>query len=108
MLPCGVVGGPPVVEIALPPREVAHGENLSVNDRVGPIEVPIAPGRFTLKQRFGVQATHPKNALPCKAASAEFAPDPALDPLWISAWEPFHGAIKQAFGFRVTLRVVAD
>ena len=44
----------------------------------------------------------------CKAASAEFAPDPALDPLWISYWEPFHGAIKKDFGFQVTVRVVPE
>ena len=40
-----------------------------------------------------------------KRPSAEFAPDPALDPLWISYWEPFHGAIKKDFGFQVTLKV---
>jgi hypothetical protein len=32
-------------------------------------------------------------------------PDPALDPLWISAFEPFHGAQKKDFGFRVTIKV---
>ena len=51
-----------------------------------------------------VSATHPK-ALLGQAASAEFAPDPALDPLWISYWEPFHGAAKKDFGFQVTLKV---
>ena len=35
-------------------------------------------------------------------------PDPALDPLWISAWEPFHGAAKKDFGFQVTLKVAAE
>jgi hypothetical protein len=35
----------------------------------------------------------------------EFAPDPALDPLWISAFEPFHGSKKKDFGFRVTIKV---
>ena len=39
--------------------------------------------------------------------SAEFAPDPALDPLWISAFEPFHGAAKKDFGFQVTIKVAA-
>ena len=43
-----------------------------------------------------------------KRPSAEFAPDPALDPLWISYWEPFHGAIKKDFGFQITLRVAPD
>ena len=34
-------------------------------------------------------------------------PDPALDPLWISAWEPFKGAQKKEFGFQVTVKVSA-
>ena len=50
----------------------------------------------------------PKTLLPCKAPSAEFAPDPALDPLWISYWEPFHGAAKKDFGFQVILKVSPD
>ena len=54
------------------------------------------------------KAAHPKKVLPCKAASAEFAPDPALDPLWISYWEPFHGAQKKDFGFQVTVKVAAE
>ena len=40
-----------------------------------------------------------------KAAAAEFAPDPALDPTWISTPDPFRGANKKEFGFRVTLQV---
>jgi hypothetical protein len=43
-----------------------------------------------------------------KSASAEFAPDPALDPLWISYWEPFHGAGKKDFGFQVILKVAGE
>ena len=56
-------------------------------------------------QTFAVSAAHPQSLWCCKAASAEFAPDPALDPLWISYWEPFHGAIKKDFGFQVVLKV---
>jgi hypothetical protein len=106
LVPCGLPAGvPALAEVSLPGRAVAGGENLSVNDRQGPVAVVVPAGKFTLHQRFGVQAAHPKKLLPCKAASAEFAPDPALDPLWISYWEPFHGANKKDFGFQVTLRV---
>src|SRR5258708_27239939 len=86
----------------------AAGENLSVNDRQGPTAVSIASGKYVLHQLFGVQAAHPRALLPCKAASAEFAPDPALDPLWISYWEPFHGANKKDFGFQVTIKVAPE
>ncbi len=100
-----ISGGSEIIVIDFPGRIVAGGENLSVNDRKGPQSVPLNQGKFTLHQVFGVEAAHPKCVLPRKAASAEFAPDPALDPLWISYWEPFHGANKKDFGFQVTLKV---
>jgi hypothetical protein len=59
-------------------------------------------------QSFRVSAAMPKSVLPCKAPSAEFAPDPALDPLWISAKEPFKGAKKSDLGFQVTIKVVPE
>jgi hypothetical protein len=36
-------------------------------------------------QTFSIEASAPSWLLPHKAPSAEFAPDPALDPLWISS-----------------------
>lgn len=93
-----------LVTLSLVPHAVACGENLSVNDHEGPAEVFILAGKYTLHETFALTAAHPHSLLPCKAASAEFAPDPALDPLWISYWEPFHGAIKKDFGFQLILR----
>lgn len=104
VVPCGAAGTA-LVEVGLPGRTVGGGENLSVNDQQGPVLAVVPLGRYTLHEQFGVQASHPKKLLPCKVASAEFAPDPALDPLWISAFEPFHGAQKKDFGFRVTIKV---
>jgi hypothetical protein len=103
-----VASGVAVAEVGLPGRSVAAGENLSVNDRAAPVTVEVAPGKYELRQAFAVQAAHPRKLGLCKAASAEFAPDPALDPLWISAFEPFHGAVKKDFGFQVTIRVSVD
>jgi hypothetical protein len=102
--PCGD-GGPGLLHVELPGRAAAGGESLSVNDQFGPVKAEVPAGKFVLHQQFAIQACHPKNWLPCKAASAEFAPDPALDPLWISAKEPFKGAQKKEFGFQVTLKV---
>jgi hypothetical protein len=93
------------VGLVMPSHHVACGESLSVNDREGPVAADIVAGKFTLHQSFAVTAAHPHTASFSKAASAEFAPDPGLDPLWISYWEPFHGAAKKDFGFQVTLRV---
>ena len=69
--------------------------------------ITVAAGEYQLQQSFVVSATHPHSLKFSKAASAEFAPDPALDPLWISYWEPFHGANKKDFGFQIILRVAA-
>jgi hypothetical protein len=97
-----------IATVSAPAHATSAGENLSINDREGPITAAIEPGKFTLHQTFHVAARHPHTLVPCKAASAEFAPDPALDPLWISYWEPFHGANKKDFGFQVTIKVSTD
>jgi hypothetical protein len=97
-----------VLSIALPEQLVGGCDNLSVNLRENPVSVPIKPGAFVVHQQFHVHASHPRSILPCQGASAEFAPDPALDPLWISAFEPFHGAIKKDFGFQITIKVAPE
>jgi hypothetical protein len=97
-----------VASLAMPDHSVAAGENLSINDHEGPVSVTLGKGKYTLCQTVHFLAAHPRSLLPCKAASAEFAPDPALDPLWISYWEPFHGAAKKDFGFQVTIKVAPD
>src|SRR5437879_6465009 len=84
------------------------GGNLTINDRRGPLTASVGAGDYRLRQTFAVTASHPRSAKLCKAASAEFAPDPALDPLWISYWEPFHGAAKKDFGFQVILKVAPE
>jgi hypothetical protein len=101
-----ITAGPgALATLCVPAHSVACAENLSVNDHEGPLSAPVGAGKYTLHQCWHVQASHTRSVLPCKAASAEFAADPALDPLWISYWEPFHGAIKKDFGFQITLKV---
>ena len=98
--------GCPGLSVAVPSHAVAAGDNLSVNDKEGPVLLVLtAAGRLCLTQQFRVSASMPKCLLPCKAPSAEFAPDPALDPLWISSKEPFRGAKKGDLGFQVTIKV---
>jgi len=94
-----------VVSLSLPPHAVSCGENLSINDREVQVPVPVTADKYILHQTFAVTAGHARSLKPCKAASAEFAPEQALDPLWISYWEPFHGAAKKDFGFQITLKV---
>jgi hypothetical protein len=101
-------GGVELVGLDLPSHCVSNGDNLSINDRSGPAGVPVERGQYKLCQAFVVSASHPSSLRMCKAASSEFAPDPALDPLWISYWEPFHGAAKKDFGFQVTIKVAPE
>lgn len=101
---CGPVE---VLALELPPRAVTCGQNLSVHDREGPVWVPVTPGKYTLRQVFGISAAHRKGLFG-RPASAEFAPDPALETDWIGKREPFRGAAKKDFGFQVILKVIAD
>lgn len=105
----GVVGtGASILFLDVPGHCVSGGENRSINDRRGPVAASVAAGDYHLHQTFAVTATHPRSVKLSKVASAEFAPEPALDPLWISYWEPFHGAAKKDFGFQVILKVAPD
>ena len=97
------VEGPELVALCVPPHTICGCDSLSVNDHDGPKKLPIQPGKYVLHQTFNIAAEN--NCFFCKRPSAEFAPDPALDPLWISYWEPFHGVIKKDFGFQVTIKV---
>jgi hypothetical protein len=95
-----------LLAVTLPARSAACGEALSVYNREGPYAILVHPGKYTLHAVFGIQATTSKWSLLSKGPSAEFAPAPALEAKWISPWEPFHGAIKQSFGFQAIVKVV--
>lgn len=101
-------GTGPGLTLSMPPHAVSGRESISINDKEGPVSVVVTAGKYCLTQTFQVQASMPKSLLPCKAPSAEFAPDPALDPIWISPKEPFHGAKKADLGFQVVLKVVPE
>jgi hypothetical protein len=93
--------------VSVPPHSVrGKCENLSVNDHDGPHAVPVVPGKYTLHQSFAIAAK--SWCCLCKRPSAEFAPDPAIDPIWINYWEPFHGVKKDNLGFQVVLKVVPE
>jgi hypothetical protein len=95
-----------LVTLCVPPHQVCGCDNLALNDHDGPRTIPVPPGKLTLHQTFKI-AAYSTSCL-AKRPSAEFAPDPALDPLWINYFEPFHGVKKDSFGFQVILRVAPD
>jgi hypothetical protein len=95
-----------VVTVCVAPHQACGCSNLAVNDHDGPKSVGITVGKYTLHQSF-VIAAHSDSCL-FKRPSAEFAPDPALDPLWITYFDPFHGVKKETFGYQVVLKVVPE
>jgi hypothetical protein len=95
-----------LVSVCVPPHSVCGCDSLAVNDHDGPKTVPVVPGKYVLQQTFAIAAR--TDSYVCKRPSAEFAPDPALDPLWISYHEPFHGVKKDTFGYQVLLKVAPD
>jgi hypothetical protein len=102
---CGTAG---LLSVCVPPHSVCGCDNLSINDHDGPKAVSVVPGKYTLNQTFNISAQSDCPVLKSYKASAEFAPDPALDPLWISYREPFHGIKKDTFGFQVTIKVAPE
>ena len=96
------VGG--IVSLSIEGHKVSGDDNLAINDHKGPVSVAVVPGIYHVLQKFRINAEH-AHIIVGKAAAAEFAPEVALDPTWISVMDPFRGANKKDFGFRATLRV---
>jgi hypothetical protein len=67
--------GTPLLSVCAPLHQVGGGENLSVNCQTAPPAVPVSAGCYHLHAAFHIDANHPQTPLPCKPASAEFAPD---------------------------------
>jgi hypothetical protein len=97
--------GSAVATLAMPGHSAAGGENLSVNDKEGPVCVPVCCGCYTLHASLNLSATGA--GLLSKAPSVEFA-EGAIDPLWISSKEPFFGAAKKDFGFQITVKLIVE
>jgi hypothetical protein len=101
-----LAGTTELTSVCVPPHNACGCQSLAVNDHDGPNAVGIGAGKLTLHQTFNISAR--SNCGLFKRPSAEFAPDPALDPLWINFFEPFHGVKKDSFGFQVIVRVAPD
>jgi hypothetical protein len=101
-------GSEPLLSLCLKPHGVGGSENLLVNDRVGPLEMVVAPGGFNLNQTFAIRAAEGKSCYHIGGAAANFDPDPKLDSKWNDVLKPFRAVPSQDFGFRVILRVVED
>jgi len=106
---CATVSGDGVdtLNVCAPAHSVAACDDLSVNCHAGPVSGGIKAGKYCLHGTWTISASHPRSLGCDKAASAEFDPA-ALDPLWISYWEPYHGIKKTDFGLQITIHVADD
>lgn len=95
----------PVLHLHLPPRGTCCGESLSVNDREGPVQAVVAPGRYTLNQTFAILAGQPKLCSVGSSASADFSPGEVFKEEWLGKKEGFRGINKKDFGFQVLMHV---
>ena len=95
------------LNVCAPSHSVSGCDNLALNCHNGPVSAGIKAGKYCLHGTWEISASHPRAVCPDKAASAEFDPA-ALDPLWISYWEPYHGIKKADFGLQITIKVADD
>jgi len=94
-----------LMTLCVPDHGVNGCENLSINDHSGPQTALVGEGLHTLHASWQIAASRPK-ALLGRSASADFAPEAAVDPLWVGGpRDPFHGISKKDFGFQVILRL---
>jgi hypothetical protein len=100
--------GDPIIHMCMKPHSVGGGENLLVNERVGPLEAVAVPGPYCLTQTFALNAVQDRACCCSGSAAAHFDPDPRLDARWNEVLKPFRAVPHQNFGFRVILRVVED
>lgn len=96
--------GVPLIQLNIDGNTIHGATNLAINDHTGPFAVPVQSGEYHLLQTFRIRAAHTRTILGT-AACAELAPDPALNPQWISHRDPFANVTKTESGFRVVLRV---
>jgi hypothetical protein len=101
-------GGESIVNLCIKPHQVTCGENLLVNDRIGPLEQAVIPGGFCLHQTFALHAAQGKAHCHQGSAAAQFDPEPKMDSQWNEVLKPFRAVPHKDFGFRVIVRVVED
>ncbi len=105
---CVQFAGQQLLNVCVKPHSVAGGQNLLVNDRVGPMEVPATPGAYCLHQTFALNANQQKSRCHPGSAAADFDPDPKFDSRWNTVMKPFRAVPHKDFGFRAILRVVEE
>jgi hypothetical protein len=103
-----VAGDHALLSVNVKPSAAACGQEVSVNNRDGPVECPAMVGCYRLTGSFHLGVTQGKGVLHRQFAVADFDPAPQLDAFWADALKPFRAVPRRDFGFKVVLRVVED
>jgi hypothetical protein len=105
---CLALGGTGLLSVEVKPSSVVCAQELSINNRHGPVEAPAVVGSYCLTGSFHLNVTQGKGVWNRRAAVADFDPAPQLDPYWADVLKPFRAVPRKEFGFKVILRVVED
>jgi hypothetical protein len=117
--PCGLAEQGPAVAclstaeaglltIGVKPSAASCGQELSINNRDGPVEAVAVAGCYRLTGSFRIGVSQGKGVFHRQAAVADFDPAPQLDAFWADVLKPFRAVPRRDFGFKVVLRVVED
>jgi hypothetical protein len=105
---CLSIGEANLLSISIKPTAVACGQEVSLNNRDGPIECTAAVGCYRLHATFRIGVSQGKGVFYRQAAAADFDPAPQLDAFWADVLKPFRAVPRREFGFKVVLRVVEE
>jgi hypothetical protein len=102
------IGDAHLLSVSVPTTTASCGQELAVNNRIGPVECPADVGCFHLSGSFHIAASEGKGVFNRQYAVADFDPAPQLDASWADALRPFRAVPRRDFGFKIALRVVED
>ena len=77
-----VCGETSLLSVCVKPSAVSCGQELSINNRDGPVESVAAAGSYHLTGTFRIGVTQGKGVFNRQAAVADFDPAPQLDAFW--------------------------
>jgi hypothetical protein len=105
---CLALGGTGLLSVNVQPSAAVCGQELSINNRDGPVESRAVVGSYCLSSTFHIGVTQGKGVWCRQAAVADFDPAPQLDAFWADALKPFRAVPRREFGFKIIVRVVED
>jgi hypothetical protein len=105
---CLACGPTNLLSVNVKQSAVSCGQEVSINNRDGPVESVAAVGSYRLTGSFHIGVSQGKGVFNRQAAVADFDPAPQLDAFWADVLKPFRAVPRRDFGFKLILKVVED